>query len=198
MSRKEQRMRKIAFRLAVLLAILALGVPSGAGEITGTYKAANKRFRENAVVYVAKAEGSFPAPPKRPVMDQKNLTFIPHVLPVVVGTTVDFLNSDSVRHNVFSPDYPYNLGTWPQGQTKSQVFAKEGVFTQLCNVHPEMEAFVVVVQNPYFAVTDGEGAYTIKGVPAGKYTLKLWQEKLKKQLTKEVTVPESGKVTVDF
>jgi hypothetical protein len=131
-------------------------------------------------------------------MDQKNLVFVPHTLPIVLGTTVDFLNSDSVRHNVFSPDYPYNLGTWPQGQIKSQPFTKQGVFAQLCNVHPEMEAYIVVLQNPYFAVTDAEGKYAIKGVPAGKYTLKLWQEKLKKPLSSEVTVPESGAVAVNF
>jgi plastocyanin len=191
-------MFKVALRLTALSVILMFGVPCGAGEISGAYKAKSKKFWENAVVYVEKAGGSFPAPQKHAVMDQKNLVFVPHTLPIVLGTTVDFLNSDSVRHNVFSPDYPYNLGTWPQGQIKSQPFTKQGVFAQLCNVHPEMEAYIVVLQNPYFAVTDAEGKYAIKGVPAGKYTLKLWQEKLKKPLSSEVTVPESGAVAVNF
>ena len=91
-------------------------------------------------------------------MDQKNLAFVPHVLPVVVGTTVDFLNSDQVLHNVFTPDKcagKFNLGTWPKGETRSVKFDQTGCSpVMLCNVHPEMEGFVVVLQNPYAGVTD--------------------------------------------
>ena len=84
-----------------------------------------------------------------------------------------FLNSDPTPHNVFSPDCEkYNLGTWPQGQSKDHAFAKctkfPCVYTQLCRVHPEMEGFVVVLQNPYFAVSDKDGHFEIKGVPAGR------------------------------
>ncbi len=101
------------------------------------------------------------------------MQFIPHVLPVVVGTTVKYLNSDPTPHNVFSPDYEkFNLGTWPQGQTKDHVYAKCAkapcVYTQLCRVHPEMEGFVVVLQNPYFAVTDKEGHFEIDERAAGE------------------------------
>jgi len=105
----------------------------------------------------------------------------PYLLPVLVGTTVDFLNSDSVNHNVFSPDGEgYNLGTWPKGQSKSYTFKKAGVYTQLCSVHPEMEAFVIVLANPYFAVADKDGKFTINDVPDGHYDLKVFSKKLKK------------------
>jgi plastocyanin len=134
-------------------------------------------------VYVQSVPGkTFPAPEAHVRIDQQNLTFKPHVLPVLVGTTVDFLNSDAVLHNVFSPDAcaeKFNLGTWPKGQTKSFQFKKECVATLLCKVHPEMEAFVVAVPTPYFAVTKADGSYTIADVPDGSYTVKVWHPKLK-------------------
>jgi hypothetical protein len=123
-------------------------------------------------------------------MDQANLVFAPHVLPILVGTTVDFLNSDAVLHNVFSPDAcaeKFNLGTWPKGQTKSYTFKNECVATLLCKVHPEMEAFVVAVPTPYFAVTRADGSYTIANVPDGAYNVKVWHPKLK-ATQKAVTV----------
>jgi hypothetical protein len=95
---------------------------------------------------------------------------------------VDFLNSDSVGHNVFWPSVSgnkklgHNLGTWPQGVKKSFEFNDLGAVPLLCNVHPEMSGYVVVVPTPYFAVTDKEGQYVIKGVPPGSYTLKTWSE----------------------
>ena len=134
-------------------------------------------------------------------MDQKNLAFVPHVLPVLAGTTVDFINSDDVLHNVFSPDKccdKFNLGSWPKGQSKSFTFMNAGcAATLLCNVHPEMEGYVYVVGTPYYAVSTKDGSYEIKGVPAGKYTLKIWHEKLKGQDV-TVDVPEKGSATVNF
>ena len=136
------------------------------------------------VVYVDAIPGqTFPAPTKHTTMDQKNLKFDPHVLVVLKGTTVDFLNSDTVLHNVFWPSISgnkkltQNLGTWPKGEHKSYTFDIEGVAPLLCNVHPEMAGYVVVVPTPYFAVTDATGNFDIKDVPAGKYTLKTWSEK---------------------
>jgi len=128
-----------------------------------------------------------------------NLVFSPHVLPILVGTTVDFLNSDAVLHNVFSPDAcadKFNLGTWPKGQIKSYQFKKECVSaTLLCKVHPEMEAFVVAVPTPYFAVTKPDGSFHIANVPDGAYTVKVWHPKLK-ATQKAVTV--AGSSAADF
>ncbi len=173
-----------------------------AGNITGTVKAKGAKNGGDAVVYIDKIAGkTFPPPKDHPKIDQKNLTFVPRVLPVIVGTSVDFQNSDDVLHNVFSPDQcvgKFNLGSWPKGQRKSFTFKSVGCTpTLLCNVHPEMEGFVVVVETPYFAVSDKEGKYVIKDVPPGKYTLKIWHSKLKGR-DSAVEIPEKGDVTADF
>lgn len=163
--------------------ILAVALPAAAGDLHGKVVCKGARDCADAVVYVGPISGkSFPAPKDHAKMDQKNLTFSPHVLPVLVGTTVDFLNSDSVLHNVFTPEAcagKFNLGTWPQGETKSQTFNKECSAVLLCKVHPEMEAYVVAVPTPYFATAQADGSYRIPDVPDGSYTVKVWHPKLK-------------------
>jgi plastocyanin len=133
-----------------------------------------------AAVYVEAIAGTtFPAPAEHPVIDQRSLVFIPHVLPVLRGTTVDFRNSDTVKHNIFSSRKSptvFNLGTYGAGVVKSVTFDRPGVVTLLCNVHAEMSAYVVVVETPYFTVTDREGRFAIKGVPPGRYQLAFWHE----------------------
>jgi len=183
-------------------ALLLVGPSTFAGSIAGKVKAKGAKNSGDAVIYIDKIPSkTFPAPSEHARMDQKNLSFIPHVLPVLAGTTVEFLNSDDVLHNVFCPDKcadKFNLGTWPKGQTKSYTFKEEGcVATLLCNVHPEMEGYIVVVGTPYFAVSAKDGSYQIKDVPAGKYVLKIWHEKLKGQDV-TVDVPEKGEATADF
>lgn len=187
-----------------ILLVIFFFVPNGyAGTIKGKVEAKKgAKHSGNTVIYIEKISGKQFDPPKEPVtMDQKNLVFIPHVLPIVVGTTVKYLNSDDVLHNVFTPDKcaeKFNLGTWPKGQARSYTFKTLGCgAVMLCNVHPEMEAYVVVLQNPYFAVSAKDGSYVIKNVPAGKYTFKIWHEKLK-GASQEITVPESGEVEVNF
>jgi len=187
-------------------AALALGLPAAhlgaaGGVIEGTVKTAGGSPAANAVVFVEKAPGP-PAAAGTATMDQRNMTFVPHVVPVLVGTTVKFLNDDAVQHNVFSPDYEkYNLGTWPQGQTKDHVFAKCAkppcAYVQLCRIHPEMEGYIVVLDNPYFAKTDAQGHYEIDNVPPGAYTLGLWAEKGKAAPT-PVKVDGTRPATVDF
>jgi plastocyanin len=174
-------------RSGTLLAIpvfflLLIGVCT-AGDIQGKVTASGMRSPENIAVYIDAIPGkTFPDPGQHAVVDQKNLKFVPHVIVVLKGTTVDFLNSDSVGHNVFWPSVSgnkklgHNLGTWPQGVKKSFEFNDLGAVPLLCNVHPEMSGYVVVVPTPYFAVTDKEGQYVIKGVPPGSYTLKTWSE----------------------
>ena len=171
------------------------------GSITGTVKATGLASNADAVVYVQEAKGAS-SPSAAASMDQRKMQFIPHVLPVVVGTTVNFLNSDPTPHNVFSPDFEkYNLGTWPQGQSKDHTFARCAkfpcVYTQLCRVHPEMEGFVVVLANPHFAVSDKEGRFEIKDVPPGSYTVGVWHPKLK-AAPRPVAVEAGKAAAVDF
>jgi plastocyanin len=195
-------MKKILAVLVAVGCVLASTQALVAGNITGTVKAKGVKNGGDAVIYIDKiASKTFPAPKEHALMDQTNLTFKPHVLPVLVGTTVDFLNSDKVLHNVYSPDQcvgKFNLGSWPKGQTKSFTFKQAGCTpTLLCNVHPEMEGFVVVVETPYYGVSEKDGKFTIKDVPPGKYTLKIWHEKLKGKDV-QVEVPEKGDVVMDF
>lgn len=184
--------------VSVLLPLLPLAAQTGT--IKGNITARGVRDNGNAVVYIEKIPNkTFPAPKEPVVLDQVNLMFVPHALPVLVGTTVAFPNSDEVRHNVFSPSPTrrFNLGTYPKGITRTVTFDKPGEVVLLCNVHAEMSAYVVVVETPYFAVSAKDGSYAIRNVPPGTYMLKTWHEKLKPQ-TKEVEVPEGGSVTVDF
>ncbi len=198
-------MKRPTFLLAVvpaLLMVLATISAAADGSIAGAVKAAGLASNADAVVWVQLAPGTF-KPPAQPVtMDQKQMQFIPHVLPVALGTTVRFLNSDPTAHNVFSPDYEkYNLGTWPKDQSKDHIFATCAkfpcVYTQLCRVHPEMEGFVVVLPNSYFAASNKEGHFEIAGVPPGQYTVAVWHPKLKAQ-PRPVTVEAGKAATVDF
>jgi len=169
--------------LALIFLLLSFGALAFAGEIKGKVTAQGMRSSENIAVYVDTIPGKTFAPPSKPaVQDQKHMTFVPHVLVVLKGTTVQFLNSDPVGHNVYWPSVSgnkklaHNMGTWPQGQEKSFTFNDLGVAPLLCNVHPEMSGYVVVVSTPYFAVTNKEGEFEIKDVPDGSYTLKTWSE----------------------
>jgi plastocyanin len=160
--------------------------------------ASSPKQRANVVVFLDKVAGSF-RPPARPVtMDQKGMKFEPHVLAVQKGQTVLFLNHDNVRHNIFTPDGDkYNLGTWGQGESKPHTFNAAGVFRQLCNVHPEMGGVIVVLENPFFAVTGEDGKFTIPNVPPGKYTVKTWGEKLA-ETSREVTVTAGAPTNVQI
>lgn len=192
---KETSSMSLIFRAGVLamasVALSSTGATAELGSLSGTVVAKGLRSNAGVVVSLAAADLKPPAPGKPFELDQKSMQFLPHVVAITTGTEVRFLNSDPVAHNVFSPDGKYNLGTWPQGQARSHVFDKAGVFTQLCRVHPEMEGYIVVLDTPYFAVTDAAGAFEIKGVTPGKYKLHAWSEKLK-AADQEVTV-EAGK-----
>jgi plastocyanin len=176
------------------------------GSIKGDVTVTGVRSPEDVVVYIESVPGE-QKPPEDPVeVDQKKLTFIPHVMPIVKGTKVNFKNGDPLLHNVFwtaSSDGSYpakNLGTWGQGDTKTYTFDKLGYVGLLCNIHPEMEGYIVVLQNPFFAVVGKDGAYEIKGVPAGDYTVKTWYSKPKKLKSKseKVTVSAGKTAKLDF
>jgi plastocyanin len=186
-------------RILCIVLFTLMTAPLSAGDLHGKVACKGVRDSSDAVVYFTAVAGkTFPAPTEHAKIDQANLVFSPHVLPVLVGTTVDFLNSDAVLHNVFSPDAcaeKFNLGTWPKGQIRSYQFKKECIAALLCKVHPEMEAFVVAVPTPYFAVTKADGNYRIPDVPDGTYTVKVWHPKLK-ATQKSVTV--SGATPAEF
>ena len=169
------------------------------GTIAGKVDSALIR-RAAAVVYLKQVEGEFTPTKEKALMDQKRLTFIPHLLPVLKGSTIEFPNNDTVRHNVFSPARSakqFNLGLYPAGSTKDVTFEEVGVVPLLCNVHSEMSAFVLVLQNPYFTTTDKQGNFKIEGVPPGKYKLSFWHEKLTAQ-TATVPVVAGKTTTVTF
>jgi len=163
--------------------LLAVAQSGFANEIKGKVSVQGIKSAENIAVYVDLIpDKKFDAPKDHIVIDQRKMAFIPHVVAVQQGTTADFLNSDPVGHNVYWPSISgnkklsHNLGTWPKGDKKPFQFNDLGVASLLCNVHPEMSGYVVVVPTPYFAVTDKDGNFDIKNIPAGKYTLKTWSE----------------------
>ncbi len=182
--------------MLTLVFVLAAAPIQGSG-VEGRIVVRSARDSSNAVVYIDRIPGRRFPPPSQPLrLDQVNLTFVPHVLPVLVGTTVAFPNSDEVRHNVFSPGpSKFNLGTYPRNQIKYHLFDKPGVATLLCNVHAEMSAYVVVTETPYFDVTGKEGRFALKDVPPGKYVLKVWHER-GRPATMEITVGEGRTVTL--
>ena len=129
---------------------------------------------QDVVVYLAGSIGS-PTAAKASI-DQKNMTFIPHVLPVTVGSTVEFRNSDDVMHNAFSNSAAkqFDLGMFGRGESRSVTFDKPGVVEVRCNVHPTMHAFILVLENNYFAKPDARGIYQITGIPKGRFELRAW------------------------
>ena len=184
--------------LVVLLVLAAISTIANAGTISGKVSGVSGE----SVVYVDTISGkTFPAPTKSPVVDQKGLLFQPHITVVQVGTTVEFLNSDKVAHNVFwtsvggNKKLGHNLGTWPQGEKRSFKFDNPGPVPLLCNVHPEMAGYIVVVPTPYYALTDKSGEYKIENVPDGSYNVVAWHEGAKNQ-SKPVNV--SGDTKADF
>ena len=175
---------RIAAKAVIVAGItLSLAGTSWANEIKGKVSVQGIKSAENIAVYVdVIADKKFDPPKDHVVVDQRKMAFLPHVVAVQQGTTVDFLNSDSVGHNVYWPSISgnkklsHNLGTWPKGEKKPFQFNDLGTASLLCNVHPEMSGYIVVVPTPYFAVTDKDGNFEIKNIPAGKYTLKAWSE----------------------
>jgi plastocyanin len=175
--------------------IALFSVAASAGTISGKVSGVNGE----SVVYVEAIAGkTFPAPGEKPLIDQKGLTFTPHIVAIQQGATVEFLNSDKVAHNVFwisvsgNKKLGHNLGTWPQGEKRAFKFDNPGSIPLLCNVHPEMSGYIVVSPTPYFAVSDKSGTYKIENVPDGSYNVTAWHEGAKNS-SKPVTVAGEGK-----
>ncbi|HZR23577.1 MAG TPA: carboxypeptidase regulatory-like domain-containing protein [Vicinamibacterales bacterium] len=133
------------------------------------------------------------------VMDQRNETFVPHVLAITTGTTVDFPNSDKFYHNVFSLSKTkrFDLGRYAAGNSKAVKFDRAGIVRVFCDIHSHMNAYILVFSHPFFAITDDEGRYHIDNVPPGTYNVVAWHEGASAD-PKPVTVPEGGTAELDF
>ena len=153
-----------------------------------------------AVVYL---EGAFPKPSAPPVAQimQKDLTFVPSLLPVQLGTRVEFPNLDDSYHNIFSfsPPKRFDLGRYraEERPIPSQVFDAPGLVTLRCDIHEHMRALILVVDTPHFTVTSASGEFRLTNVPAGRYVLKAWIDS-RTTLSRPVDVASDGVVRVDF
>ena len=170
-------------------AVICAAGPVFGADLAGTVHVSGKPAAD-VVVWL-----DTPVPPAatqatRVVIDQRNLRFDPQVLVLRVGTTVDFPNNDKVFHNVFSfrDGKKFDLGMYPKGVAKKIVFDRPGLARLFCNIHPNMAAYVMAVDTPYFAVSKEEGSFSISGVPAGTYTYHAWRPGAQ---------PLTGFVTVD-
>jgi hypothetical protein len=154
---------------------------------------------KRALVFVLFAPGKHPLPQSRPAMRQKNVTIVPRVLPVLVGTTVDFPNEDEIYHNIFSLSAvkSFDLGRYAKGVSKSVKFDRYGEVRVFCDIHSQMSGFVWVLQNPYFATTESDGSYRIASLPAGTYDLVAWHENGGRKQQK-ITVQGAQETVVDF
>ena len=206
-----------AFSLLALLAALPLTIQAQAtieGRValppTRSAPVVNKRYEivskggviatnpPVAVVYLA---GEFPRPATPPVAQliQRNLDFEPRLLPVQVGTKVEFPNLDETYHNVFSYSRPkrFDLGRYRAHElpVPAQVFDMPGLVTLRCDIHEHMRAVILVLETPYFVVTDTEGRFRLTGLPAGNYTLKAW---LSSESTLERAVVLQNETTLEL
>ncbi len=180
------------------LLLIFMTTLSWAGTISGSVTAFGKG-KKNAAVHLVGVKGSVSPPKKHATMVQKNQKYIPRVLPVVKGTTVDFPNKDTVFHNAFSltPNATFDLGTYGPGKNPNANFAAAGNVDIFCNMHEQMRGIILVLDHPYFDLTSKKGKFEIKDVPAGTYKIRAWVNPDKSK-EMEVIVAASGTVTVDF
>ena len=186
--------------MAVLvLVVVGFGSSSYAGGIQGKVKVTGAKNLENIIVYVEEAQGSFNPPQKRPQMNHLNLQFVPARMAVLKGTTVDFPNSDPVFHSGFSisDSNPFDLGIYGRGHEKFVRFKNPGLGEIFCHIHSHMHAFMLILENPYFASTTKDGSFNIQDVPPGKYQVKAWMGPSVSQ-SKKVSVKDGQTVSMNF
>jgi plastocyanin len=211
---------RILFAVSAIALSASAGVPQSTGAIRGLVDVPDRGHvmtrpavaevagalheaadRRQSVVYLETApRGAFAElPAGRVSLDQRHEQFVPHVLAITVGTTVDFPNSDQTFHNVFSlsPVRTFDLGRYPVGQSRSVRFDKAGIVPVFCDIHSHMSAYILVFNHPFFALTDANGRYAISGVPAGSYTVAVWSE-MGRAEPQKLTVPEGGAVDALF
>jgi plastocyanin len=197
-------MKRSAFAIStVAAATIAAAAFSGAAAKTGIVKGTitiGGRPATDVVVSIEGApKGSADGKPKSARMEQRDLKFIPRVIAVIVGTTVAFPNNDKTFHNVFSKSEAkkFDLGLYPSGQSRSVTFDKPGVVKILCNAHPNMEAYIVVKDHPYFSVPDSRGNYNLTGIPLGKYRVEIYHPDLGTRVVPFELVREGEVLAVD-
>lgn len=157
--------------------------------------------RRKAVVYLEnRMQGAFEElRPGRAKLDQRGQQFVPRVLAITAGTTVDIPNNDTVFHNAFSlsPVRPFDVGRYPPGRSRPVKFDRPGIIPVFCDIHSNMSAYILVFSHPYFAVTDETGRYTIAGVPPGTYSVAIWSE-LGRAAPRQVTVGDGDVIDATF
>ncbi|HTV00552.1 MAG TPA: carboxypeptidase regulatory-like domain-containing protein [Luteitalea sp.] len=164
-------------------------------------RAPRERVRRPGIVYleVAPSAAFEDAPRTRERLDQRNETFVPHVLAIRTGTVVDFPNNDRIYHNVFSlsPTRRFDLGRYAVGKSKAVRFDRPGVVRVFCDIHSHMNAFIVVFAHRYFALTRPDGEFELPAVPPGTYTVAGWYEG-DVRTSKSVTVRAGEASTLDL
>ena len=138
-------------------------------------------------------------PAAAPRLAQRNQSFVPHVLPVAAGTTVEFPNLDPIFHNVFSvsPGKRFDLGKYPRGQSRSVRFERPGLIQVYCDIHSNMAAFIVVLPNRAFAQPDGSGRIALPGLRAGVYVVNGWHPDYP-AIRRAIRVPPGGDLDLDL
>lgn len=169
--------RRILF--VILLACPLSTRAEDQGAIAGRIWIEGAGVAQDAVIYIPKTREKFPLSPKKFVMAQENKELRPHVIAVMAGSTVEFANFDPVFHNIYSLSntQSFDLGLFPKGESREQLFEKPGIVDVYCSVHPLMKGIIFVMENPYFAVTNKQGRFSIPVVPAGTYEIFVWHEK---------------------
>ncbi len=164
--------------------------------VSGTVTGGGTVGPGGTVLWLKRADGNTPrpAPARNKVMNQANKTFVPRVLPVTVGSTVDFRNKDEIFHNVFSLSRPkqFDAGLYKGGQGYQKSFNSPGPVQILCNIHSSMIGYVVVVDSPWYGQADEGGNFQIRGVPPGDYVLEAWHESATNLTRSKVTVGPTG------
>lgn len=179
--------------LAVGILVLAFSTPASSAErgLEGEVKVSSSIRPSDLVVYIMNPPpASKSSRPRTATLDQRHQAFHPHVLAILTGTTVKFLNSDRVAHNVFSlsPTKSFDLGRIAPDTSGQMTFEKPGVVEVLCGFHSRMLAYIRVMEHPYFAVPDAQGRFIIQDVPPGTYQLRIWHESLG-EISKEIRLP---------
>ncbi len=209
----------------LVVSLLVFTFPAVAGTVSGKIQVSGTKLKtegakpdKDVIVYLEKdGDAKYPDPPaKHALIDQKSLVFIPHVLPIQKGTAVDFLNSDTTEHNVFCVDdcckivedinakKPkfLDLGNFPGGEKAAFTFGEAGTGVILCKLHPEMAAYIVVLDTPFFTIASLDGSsqsatYTLKNIPAGDYVVKVWNKRCEAP-GQSLTVTKDGETKADI